>query len=94
MIIGFVRSIASWLLDTFVGDSTFTTMLRASRYKSVQEYVASSEQKNKYEKLFYEEVRLLLLWHLQWTNMAQVWDKQAFDGIIAPVQAVPAIPHG
>lgn len=24
----------------------------------------------------------------------QVWDKYGFDGIIAPVQSLPTIPHG
>ena len=24
----------------------------------------------------------------------QVWDKYGFDGIIAPVQALPQLPHG
>ena len=39
------------------GDSIFPTLLRAARHKSVGEYTAFYEQKNIYEKLFYEEVR-------------------------------------
>lgn len=53
-------------------------MLRASRYKSVAEHTEYAHQKQVYDALFYREV----------------WDALGFDAIIAPVQAVPVIPHG
>jgi amidase len=75
---GFVRSIACWIMDNVMGDSMFTTLVRASKYSSVREFNNYAEQKKIYDKLFYEEV----------------WDKMQFDGIIAPVQALPTLPHG
>jgi len=75
---GFVRSIASWIIEKAMGDSMFATLMRASKYSSVREFNEYAHQKKQYEKLFHEEV----------------WDKMQFDGIIAPVQALPALPHG
>lgn len=54
-----IRVVATWLIESAMGDNIFATLLRAARYKSVGEYTAFSEQKDIYEKLFYEEVRQL-----------------------------------
>ena len=43
-----------------VGDKIYAAIVRAVRHKSVGEYNALYEQKDIYEKLFYEEVSLLM----------------------------------
>lgn len=53
---GFVRSIASWIVDTTVGDNIFATLLRTSKYSSVRDFNEYAAQKKAYDKLFYEEV--------------------------------------
>ena len=44
-------------MGNVMGDSMFTTLLRASKYSSVREFNDYAEQKKIYNKLFYEEVR-------------------------------------
>jgi amidase len=56
--IGFLRSIATWILDNAMGDNIFATLLRASKYSSVREFNEYVEQKKHYEKIFYEEVQI------------------------------------
>lgn len=80
-----------------MGDSMFTTLVRASKYSSVREFNDYAEQKKIYNKLFYEEVRNCFCFIVGLINCfftPQVWDKMQFDGIIAPVQALPTLPHG
>lgn len=54
---GFVRFLASWMAEAFMGDKIFATILRAARYKSVGEFNAWHEHMHNYEKEFYEDVR-------------------------------------
>jgi hypothetical protein len=78
-----------------IGDSTWATLLRASKHSSVREFNDYIEQKNIYEELFYKEVQIKFdLSITRLTDIPQVWDKQEFDAIIAPVQALPSLPHG
>ncbi|TEB18654.1 general amidase [Coprinellus micaceus] len=75
----FVRWLATWVLDKITGDSIFTGMLHVSREKSVSEYWSLTQQRDEFIK--------------EWQD--QVWDeKLGLDGIIAPVHAVPQLPHG
>jgi len=74
---GWLRGLASWIFRTFVGDSIFSSVLSASRIKPVAEYHELAYQRDQYIAEFY----------------AKVWDKYGFDGIIAPTQSLPAIPH-
>jgi hypothetical protein len=54
-------------------------MLHVSREKSVSEYWSLTQQRDEFIK--------------EWQD--QVWDeKLGLDGIIAPVHAVPQLPHG
>ncbi|KAG1736566.1 amidase signature domain-containing protein [Suillus lakei] len=74
----FVRNLACWIVNTFLGDSLFSRFFSLGREKSVSEFTDLTDQRNKAVVAWYE----------------QVWDKYGFDGIIAPVQSLPVIPHG
>lgn len=73
-----VRKLACWIVKTFLGDSLFPRFFSLAREKSVLEFTDFTDQRNKLAAAWYE----------------QVWDKYGFDGIIAPVQSLPVIPHG
>ncbi|KAJ7591264.1 amidase [Mycena floridula] len=73
-----IRSLASWIIGKFFGDKMFAEVLRHARRKPFDEYLKYTNQRNKFNIKFYEEV----------------WNKYGFDGIIAPTQALPQIPHG
>ena len=55
-----MRYVVAWLIESVVGDKIYAAIVRAVRHKSVGEYNALYEQKDIYEKLFYEEVSLLM----------------------------------
>ncbi|KIL69168.1 hypothetical protein M378DRAFT_184407 [Amanita muscaria Koide BX008] len=74
----FVRSFATWVIEKFVGDPIFAHVFRAARTKPMNEYMQYCAARDKYIKMFYQEV----------------WDKQGIDGLIAPVQSMPQVPHG
>ncbi|KAH8111020.1 amidase signature enzyme [Phellopilus nigrolimitatus] len=74
----FFRHFVSWVVRSFLGDEAFATCLRLSRIKSTKEYFKFVSTRDGLRKRWYEEV----------------WMKHNFDGIIAPVQASPAVPHG
>jgi hypothetical protein len=58
-------------------DPIFANLLTYSRLKSVQEFLHFIGEKKAFEHA--------------WRN--EVWEDGGFDAIIAPVQALPAIPH-
>lgn len=74
----FVRKLACWIAKTFLGDSLFSQLFSLAREKSVTEFTDLTDQRNEITAAWYE----------------QIWDKYGFDGIIAPVQSLPVIPHG
>jgi len=75
-------SVLRWLAIKLVGlvkdDPVWAAGLRECRVRSTTEEWELVRQKDLYIKRFFKEV----------------WDKYSFDGIIAPVQAGPALPHG
>ncbi|TFK32784.1 amidase signature domain-containing protein, partial [Crucibulum laeve] len=73
-----IRSAAAWLIERIWGDKLFADTIRVSRVKPVHEYAELVAQRNEYAKSFYQ----------------LMWDELKLDGIIAPVQAVPQLPHG
>ncbi|KZS94601.1 amidase signature enzyme [Sistotremastrum niveocremeum HHB9708] len=73
----FIRWLAIKVVLAIKGDTVFTEGLSNSRVKSVREFWGLAKQRNEFNKAW---------------NVA-VWDHHAFDGIIAPVQASPALPH-
>ncbi|KZP01704.1 amidase signature enzyme [Calocera viscosa TUFC12733] len=73
----FIRSTAAWLLRTAVGDERFATLLAAARHKPVREFVHWTARRNELIDEFH----------------AKVWAQHAFDFVLAPVQAMPALPH-
>ncbi|KIJ62913.1 hypothetical protein HYDPIDRAFT_182577 [Hydnomerulius pinastri MD-312] len=75
---GFVRSLIGWIAQTFLGDSVFSELFSEARSKSVTEFIEFADRRNRVNQAWYREV----------------WDQYDFDGIIAPVQALPTIPHG
>ncbi|KAG2359185.1 amidase signature domain-containing protein [Suillus spraguei] len=79
-LLSFVRKLACWIAKTFLGDSLFPRFFSLAREKSVLEFTDFTDQRNKVAAAWYEQI--------------SVWDKYGFDGIIAPVQSLPVIPHG
>ncbi|TEB29057.1 amidase [Coprinellus micaceus] len=75
----FVRSFAGWAIESVVGDKIFADTLRASTAKSVGEYWALTSERDDFTKEWYQEV-----WN----------DTLSLDGVLAPVQALPQLPHG
>ncbi|KAF8239357.1 amidase [Tricholoma matsutake] len=73
-----IRTMAAWVLETYFGDKIFADSARSARVKTVGKYTELIAERNGFIRSFHE----------------QVWDKCNFDGIIAPVQAVPQLPHG
>ncbi|KXN86624.1 Fatty acid amide hydrolase 1 [Leucoagaricus sp. SymC.cos] len=74
----FVRSFLAWIVENVVGDSLFANVMRLVRPKPVHQYHALVAQRDAFTRNFYQ----------------QVWEKYGIDGIIAPVQALPQLPHG
>jgi amidase len=66
------------VLENFVHDNVFSSVIRVTGVKPVDEYLKLVDRRNRLTRSFYEEV----------------WDKFEFDGIIGPVQALPQLPHG
>ncbi|EIW83689.1 amidase signature enzyme [Coniophora puteana RWD-64-598 SS2] len=75
---GFVRRLMEWAAQYIMGDKVFAEILHEARGKSVREFVEFTDARNKVNRAFYE----------------QIWNGLQLDGIICPVQALPAIPHG
>lgn len=79
----FVRAFAGWVIRTFVGDTKFASVFAHSRYKSVHEYYNYVA-----DKLAFERRTRTSLWD------AREPENLAIDAVLAPVQAIPALPHG
>ncbi|TFK71658.1 amidase signature enzyme [Pluteus cervinus] len=75
---GFLRLLAIWVIRTFIKDRTFAGTLAAAKVSTMGEYMKLVAARNEYTRLF----------------QVQVWQQHAIDGIIAPVQALPQLPHG
>ncbi|KAG6335864.1 hypothetical protein ID866_3229 [Astraeus odoratus] len=75
---GFVRNLICWVVKTFFRDNVFPRFFSLAKTKTVLEFCEFTEKRNKVVDAWYKEV----------------WDEHNFDGIIAPVQALPVIPHG
>ncbi|KAF9453524.1 amidase signature enzyme [Macrolepiota fuliginosa MF-IS2] len=73
-----VRSLLAWIVEHALGDEYFAEGLRVVRPKSVQEYTQLVAERDNFTSNFYKEV----------------WEKYGIDGIIAPVQPIPQLPHG
>ena len=61
-----------------MNDEVFARCLEASRERSVGDLYALQAQRDILRRRWYKET----------------WEKHHFDGIIAPVLASPAVPHG
>lgn len=73
----------------------FHDFFSLARTKSVAEFIEFTDRRNKVIKAWYKEVRVNDITFLHLTiPSAKVWDEYGFDAIIAPVQALPTIPHG
>lgn len=78
---GFVRNFAGWVIRNFFGDTKFAAFLVNSHKRTVREYYNNVASKIAFE----EQAR------------AALWDsapERALDAVLAPVQAIPAVPHG
>jgi len=74
----FVRSFAAWLIEKAFGDRIFAQALRKTCVKPMTEYMKLCDARDKYRNMFYDEV----------------WEKHELDCLIAPIQAMPQLPHG
>jgi len=79
---GFVRSFACWVLRTFIGDAKFASILALMHKKSVLEYYNLIA-----DKLAFEQQSRVSLWKGEASD-------RTLDAVLAPVQAIPALPHG
>ncbi|KAG7093651.1 hypothetical protein E1B28_007313 [Marasmius oreades] len=75
---GFIRAFAAWVLESILGDSTYVNLLRAARIKTFGEWSGYSVKRNEFIQEFYDKV----------------WRQHELDGLIAPVQSMPQLPHG
>jgi hypothetical protein len=90
----FVRSLVCWIAKTVLGDSLFSRFFSLARVKTVSEFTDLTDQRDKVTTAWYEQVSVSTSRDFPFVNALQVWDKYGFDGIIAPVQSLPVIPHG
>ncbi|KAH0582754.1 hypothetical protein H2248_010669 [Termitomyces sp. 'cryptogamus'] len=74
----FIRSVVAWAMETVLGDNIFANIVRTTRVRPVDGYTTLVAEREAFIKAFSREV----------------WNKYDCDGIIAPVQAVPQLPHG
>ncbi|KAG8861472.1 hypothetical protein FRB96_002921 [Tulasnella sp. 330] len=75
---GFIRNLVAFGARVALGDPIFEKLFTNSRGRSVKEYWAEAVKLKEYNELFFKEV----------------WDKNGFDGLVCPVNALPSIPHG
>lgn len=74
-----VREAGAWAIDNIARDETFATSLRSSKRKNPEQLAKVRNRHAEYVDRFNREV----------------WDGQnGFDGIICPILASPALPHG
>ncbi|TIC60902.1 amidase signature enzyme [Wallemia mellicola] len=73
----FIRHLAAWALESFTPNAGFAKVLRESGEKSVQDYYRWTTKRNEFAKEFRNEV----------------FKKHKLDGLIAPVQSMPNVPH-
>jgi len=71
------------VINNFIGDSLFASFLARSHHKSVHQYYTYVA-----DKLAFEKKTRASLWG------AAEPDNLALDAVLAPVQAIPALPHG
>ncbi|KAI0731179.1 amidase signature domain-containing protein [Earliella scabrosa] len=72
-----LRNVLAWAARRLFGDDTLARVMLASRPCSMPEFTQWVRRRDAYRRVFHE----------------QVWDKFGFDGVIAPVLALPALPH-
>lgn len=73
-----MRSALAWLVDNVVGDVQFGRLLRASKGRTVKEMQKWQHKRDEYV----DATRHLL------------WSHHAFDAVLCPPQATPALRHG
>ncbi|GAA5885605.1 hypothetical protein JCM6882_007491 [Rhodosporidiobolus microsporus] len=73
-----VRNTLAWLMENVVGDKILARLFRASRGKSVSELQEWQHRRD----VFVHKAR------------KDLWEEHAFDAVLCPVQATPALKHG
>lgn len=73
-----MRKLVYWIVWYFIKDHTLGHIMTAGGSKSAGQHFATVAQRNEYEEEFEE----------------RVWKHYELDGILCPVQASPAVPHG
>ncbi|TCD61777.1 hypothetical protein EIP91_007955 [Steccherinum ochraceum] len=75
---GWFRSLLGWIVGGVLNDQMVADVLKAQKKRPVNEFFQVTTAKEKYAEKFYQ----------------QVWEHHELDGIICPVTALPALPHG
>ena len=101
---GWVRNSVAWVVGRFLKDAKLAGTVRAASAQSVHEFHRLVQQRDEYVRMFYREASVFFSFLLfpgihscscdTPPALDQVWDKHGLDGIIAPVLAIPALPHG
>ncbi|KAG9001537.1 hypothetical protein FRB94_004688 [Tulasnella sp. JGI-2019a] len=74
----FLRHILVWSLRTLGKDPVLSRLVKNFHGRSAGDFVSLAAARDEYCQRF----------------VTEVWDAHGFDGIICPVQAMPAVPHG
>ncbi|KAI0091703.1 amidase signature enzyme [Irpex rosettiformis] len=74
---GWARFLLSWIIEHVAGDPFLADVLRLSKKKSVAEFYSRTAEVREFSRQMNR----------------QLWGDGRFDAIIAPVQAIPALPH-
>ncbi|KAF9530362.1 amidase [Crepidotus variabilis] len=75
---GPIRRLAAWLAERILGDEIFAGAMRMSHAITLTDYWKLLHEKRECIQRFHDEI----------------WVKHDLDAIIAPVQAMPQLPHG
>ncbi len=91
---GWVRNSVAWVIGKVFKDEKLAGTMRAASCRSVHEFHKLVQQRDEFSRMFYREVGVVAPYEMRVHMGGQVWDKHGLDGIVAPVLALPALPHG
>ncbi|WVQ83646.1 hypothetical protein IAT38_005788 [Cryptococcus sp. DSM 104549] len=74
---GWLHRLATWVIETFIGDKLYASVFATSRPKSVKEFWEFTHRRDVYANAFRKAA----------------WEDGGFDMLLCPVQAVPSLKH-
>ncbi|KAH8093799.1 amidase signature enzyme [Cristinia sonorae] len=75
---GWLRNIVKWIVGGVLNDPIVAHIVDSQRRRPVNEFFKVTMEKEAYAATFQE----------------QIWERHKLDGIICPISALPALPHG